>query len=589
MLPTTWEKIVAKLDFAFQPIVYSTTGKLFAVEALLRNVKKAGKFETIFEFFDAAYKEGILYQLDLELRRIALTKFSHINIDDIVLFYNLDNRLMRMSDYSVGNTTNILQDLNIEKKYLCFEISERGSMENPHEISSIVNLYKSEGFNIALDDYGTGISGLKLLYFSEPNFIKLDRFFIQDIEQDYKKKHFCSSIIDMAHSMGMQVIAEGVETKKEFFTCKDIGCDMIQGYFIQRPTVHVKEIELMSSVVIALNKNEKRSNVSNNELLNAIEKPKALSNKATMKEIFNYFKKNKERVFAPLVNEQGQLEGVIYEETVKHISYSQYGMALAQNTMINDKIKEYVNPALSVELSWGMDKIIETYSNSSSQKKGIFITQNNNYFGFISLNNLLKIIYNKNLFIAKNQNPLTKLPGNLYIEEFIADSFNEIENKNSHLLYFDFNDFKPFNDFYGFRKGDRVIILFAEILQKILGTNNFIGHIGGDDYFVGIRDKDSTDVYETAKLIQREFKHQVLSFYSNKDLKNAYIEIADRHGIKRRFDTMSVACAILEINKKSKIEYLDDTLAMVKKMSKKSKNPVSISLESGRINDETLS
>ena len=587
MLPSYWKKVLDKLDFAFQPIIYTNTGKLFGVEALLRNVKKAGKFDSIFDLFDAAYNVGILYQLDLELRKKALTKFSHIDISGIHLFYNLDNRLMRMSDYSMGNTTKILNELKIEQKHLCFEISERGSIDNPHEISNIVNLYKGEGFNIAIDDYGTGISGMKMLYFSEPNFIKIDRFFIQEIEQDFKKKHFCSSLIDMAHVMGMKVIAEGVETDKEFYTCRDMGFDMIQGYFIQRPTQQIDEIEAISSVLSKLNMSEKRSNNKLEELEKYILRPKTLSENSTMKELFNYFKSNRENIFVPLVDNKNNLVGIIYESDVKHISYSQYGMALAQNLLVSSKLKEFIKPATSVELSWGVDKILDAYSlaQQKEKKEGIFITKDDAYYGFISLNTLLEIVYNKNLFVAKNQNPLSKLPGNVYIEEFIQNCFSAKNRVMTHLVYFDFNDFKPFNDYYGFRKGDRAIILFSEILQKHLGTEDFIGHVGGDDFFVGFTGRNISHVYKKMKTIQKEFRNSILSFYTKDDLDNGYIYITDRHGIKRRFDTMSVACAILEVDIESNIQYLDGTLAMVKKMSKESKKPLAFSLITGSVID----
>jgi MFS family permease len=115
-------------------------------------------------------------------------------------------------------------------------------------ISDVINILKDKRFLIIyfimffVFFVFSGVSGLKLLYFSEANIIKIDRFFISNIDQDSKKKLFCSSIIDMAHIMGMQVIAEGVETQKEFYTCKDIGADFIQGFLVQKPTKNINEI-----------------------------------------------------------------------------------------------------------------------------------------------------------------------------------------------------------------------------------------------------------------------------------------------------------------------------------------------------------
>ncbi len=144
MLNEKWKNIVAKLDFALQPIVNIKSGKLFAVEALLRNYYEAGAFQTIFDLFDRAFEEEILYQLDIELRRKALEKFTLINIKDIHLFYNLDNRLLYMPDFTGGNTSAILDSLLLDKKIITFELSERGTIKDSSAISSMVKRYKQE-------------------------------------------------------------------------------------------------------------------------------------------------------------------------------------------------------------------------------------------------------------------------------------------------------------------------------------------------------------------------------------------------------------------------------------------------------------
>lgn len=196
-----WEKIIDQLDYAFQPIIYSHTGKLYAVEALLRGVQNANGLTSIDDLFDLAFNDGYLYELDLQLREKAISKFSNLSVENIKLFYNLDNRIIYNKSYSSGNTVNIL------KNSICFELREKGTSIEQNALSTMIQKYKDNGYSIAIDDFGIGVSGLKLLYFSEAQVIKLDRFFITNIDQDSKKKLFCSSIIEMAHIMGMQVIA----------------------------------------------------------------------------------------------------------------------------------------------------------------------------------------------------------------------------------------------------------------------------------------------------------------------------------------------------------------------------------------------
>lgn len=116
MLNEKWLKIIKKLDFAFQPIVNIKSGEIYAVEALLRNVKEAGGFHSIFNLFDDAFHDGILYQLDLELRHLAIQKFSTIDIKKLNIFYNLDNRILYTPDFKVGNTELILEKFNLDKQ-----------------------------------------------------------------------------------------------------------------------------------------------------------------------------------------------------------------------------------------------------------------------------------------------------------------------------------------------------------------------------------------------------------------------------------------------------------------------------------------
>ncbi|RXJ92167.1 GGDEF domain-containing protein [Malaciobacter molluscorum] len=567
--------LIDKLDYAFQPIVNTRTGKIYAVEALIRGYQNLG-FKTIPDLFDNLFDKELLYKVDLILRKKAFEKFNHIKIYNLKLFYNLDNRLLYMPDFKEGNTSLILKELNIKEESICFEITENGTMQNKLMINKILNNYKNEGFHIAIDDFGTGISGLELLYLSEAHFIKLDRFFIRNINKDSRKKLFCSSIVDMAHVMGIKVIAEGIEDIGEYYTCKDIDIDFIQGFLIARPTLNIAEIKDSYENVPNLFKNDKRK--SNNNLIDKtyIQYIEPLNINSTLHDLFLYFKEFPTNTFVPITDENSALVGVIYEVDIKKLSYSQYGMSLAQNKSFRSKLSTYIRSSLSIEVSWGIDKTLEMFNLRGNESKGIFVTKDNCYLGFINVNNLLSLSYKRNIEIAQNQNPLTKLPGNNQIDKFIQDSFKE--NQKTHIVYFDFNDFKPFNDYYGFRQGDRAILIFSELLQKELNKSSLIAHIGGDDFFVGFRNLDYKEVYEQINEIQILFKNSVSSLYNDEDIENGYIKTKDRFGEIREFDLLSVSSAIIEINQNSNSKNLDTILGKIKKASKQMKNPLGISI-----------
>ena len=569
-----WDEIIDKLDYAFQPIIYAQSGKLYAVEALLRNVQDIPNITTIDELFDLVFSNDYLYEFDLLLREKAIKKFANINIPNLKLFYNLDNRIIYNKNYSSGNTQKILTKYNLSKDKIIFELSEKGTSIEQNALSTMLQRYKQSGYSIAIDDFGIGVSGLKLLYFSEANIIKIDRFFISNIDQDSKKKLFCSSIIDMAHIMGMQVIAEGVETQKEFYTCKDIGADFIQGFLVQKPTKNINEILPIYNDISNLILDDKREDQNKFIDEQFIDKIEPLPVNSSLYDIILHFKKNTDHNFVPIIDEFRYFLGIIYESDIKKISYSQYGLSLAQNQNFSTTLLKYLKPALSVEMAWGIDKILEMYNLNFQNSLGIFITNSDKYLGFINLNSLLTMSYKRNIEIATNQSPLTKLPGNNQIEKFIANSFRNIQINTTHIIYFDFNDFKPFNDIYGFRQGDRAILIFSELLQKRYPKNSFIAHIGGDDFFVGLTDFAFEDVFKLTLDVQNEFEYSARNLYSKEDKEIGYIVSKDRFGTTRNFNLLSVSCAIVEINCKSNILNFDDTLNIMKKESKSSKEPV---------------
>ena len=570
-----WKNIINQLDYAFQPIVYSHTGKLYAVEALIRGVQNIDGLTSIDDLFDLAFNDGYLYELDLQLREKAISKFSNLNIDNIKLFYNLDNRIIYNKSYSSGNTAKILKKYGLNKNNICFELSEKGTAIEQNALSTMIQKYKESEYSIAIDDFGIGVSGLKLLYFSEANIIKLDRFFITNIDQDSKKKLFCSSIIEMAHIMGMQVIAEGIETAKEFYTCKDIGADFIQGYLVQKPTTKIKDITSTYLNILSLISEDKRLNTNAMIHDEFIETITPLKINTSLYDLFVHFKNETKNHFVPIIDEFENFLGIIYENDLKKISYSQYGLALAQNKTFSSTFVKYIKPALSVEISWGVDKILETYNLKANDSLGLFITDSGRYKGFINLNSLLTISYKRNIEIATNQNPLTKLPGNNQIERFLEKALNKNQKNTTHIIYFDFNNFKPFNDVYGFRQGDRAILIFSELLQKRYPKDVFIAHIGGDDFFVGMKNYNYEEVYDLTLKVQEEFHSSAKNLYTKKDKENNYLIAKDRFNEERKFDLLSVSSAIIEINSESNISDFDNTLNNIKKASKGSQTPIS--------------
>ncbi|MCX8110744.1 MAG: EAL domain-containing protein, partial [Syntrophorhabdaceae bacterium] len=205
-----WQKITEGLDFAFQPIVNIHNGTCLGFEALLRNYQDFG-FLTIHDLFDAVYRDGCLFRFDLILREKAIEKFTKIDgFHRLKLFFNLENRITISKDYKPGQTLEILKRFNLSPGSVCLEISERHEINCASNDLMLLKNYKKQTYRIAIDDFGSGYSGLQLLYYTEPDYIKIDRFFISGIEVDSKKKLFVAKVVNLAHILGITVIAEGI-------------------------------------------------------------------------------------------------------------------------------------------------------------------------------------------------------------------------------------------------------------------------------------------------------------------------------------------------------------------------------------------
>ncbi|MDH4944500.1 bifunctional diguanylate cyclase/phosphodiesterase [Sulfurimonas sp. C5] len=560
------------LDIAFQPIVNINTGKIYAVEALLRNFRDIG-CRSIFEVFDIMYKEGRLYCFDLALRRKAIKKFTLIeNYDNLKLFYNLDNRLFEMSDFTPGNTSKILQELNIKQENICFEISERHEVADIFGMEQVLQHYKNSNYCIAIDDFGVGYAGYKLLFDSTPDIIKIDRYFLQNIEKDTKKKMMVKSITHLAIDLGIKVIAEGVETEKEYLTCKEIGCHFAQGYFIQKPTLNVEEIQKKYPHVVEVIKNDKREKKGGN-ILKYIDHIEPIKSKYSMQKVVEYFKEKKNIPVVPVVNNSNEPVGIFYESQIKEYLYSPYGMSLLLNeNKDTSRLKNFIVKCPSTDIRSDITTIIELYSNNA-ESSGIIITQNTSYVGFLSASNIIKIMHEENLLAARDQNPLTKMPGNRVVEKTIST----LSCHKPHILcYFDLDNFKAYNDKYGFRNGDRIIQLFADILQKYLPSSFFKGHIGGDDFFV-CSEVTQEEEYKQIESILATFENQAKTFYSPEDRKRGHITSTDREGKKKEFKLLSVSASVLYVNPNNSSQYtnlINNILSDQKKIAKTDQNRI---------------
>ncbi len=543
-----WAAVLARLDFAFQPIVNIHTGHCFGYEALMRRHDDAG-FLTQFDFFDACHAEDLLADIEMVLHAKVLEKFSSIpHHDRVKLFLNLDNRSL-MRGLPAQRLARLLEQFGMSPGSVTFEISERHSLGSPAEAASLLRQFKHCNLRLAMDDFGTGYSGLQMLFLAEPDLIKIDRFFIANIAADSRQKTFVSKIVDIAHLLGAFVIAEGVETEHEYLVCKDIGCDMVQGYLVQRPTVDIAELSLRYEHVGLLAQRERRRHTADQRIIaEQIEHVEPLAIETDMGLVFERFRADPSASFVPVVDINHEPLGIVRECDLKEYVYSPFGRELISNRAFGKTLHHFLRSCPVADINATAEDILQAFSTTGGPgSEGIVMVDDLCYAGFLSAHSLLRVINEKNLQIARDQNPLTKLPGNNLIHEFISQALADPMIGYT-FAYLDFDNFKPFNDTYGFRLGDRAILLFAELLAKLMRREDtFIGHVGGDDFFVGFRsDHHDLCVERVAHLIT-VFGDDVLSFYDEPTRRAGWMTGQDRDGNTRRFPLLGVSAAVVHL------------------------------------------
>jgi len=377
------------------------------------------------------------------------------------------------------------------------------------------------------------------------------------------------------------VIAEAVESAKEFLACKDAGCTLAQGFFIQHPEISVKKMETSFPHVITAIKEDRREQSDDRKLLqNRIERIEAISTEETMNEVFARFRKEKDRNFLPVVDGEEQPVGIIRENDLKEYVYSAYGRDLLMNKSVGKSLKSFVSPCAVVDIHTDAEKILHAFS-ASETDDGVVVVDNMRYLGVLGAKSLLDILNEKNIQVARNQNPLSKLPGNGPIGEYLHRTMASETQEPVSFVYFDFDNFKPYNDKYGFRQGDRAILLFADILKKEVATKgHFIGHIGGDDFFAGFMGAPFEKTHKRVRKVNQLFKEGVENFYSNEDRERGYIEAKSREGELRRFPLLTVSAAIVEVNSccvKPDPEGISALIADLKKLAKQAPEKIAAS------------
>jgi diguanylate cyclase (GGDEF)-like protein len=562
-------------EFVFHPIVHVHTGHLFGVEAVFTGFT-GDHSETRNDLFDGAREKGLHHQADLLLRQKILTRFSAFRKENRGrVFLRLDHRVCRSPDYRPGRTLAMIEQLGLISSDICFVLQMTPDMIMDRHVVHILDRYRSQGFRTAVSGYDIRFHGVQVLDRTAPDYLILHRDLYRDFRENTKTQQAMSFVITYSHLADCRVIAGEVQTEEEFIQCREWGCDLIQGDVIQQPGDRLGAIKTCYDTIRQITRKDRRNHVDKNRCLTAgeITYLEPVSFDCTVVHVFDQFRTNPHTSFFPVIDQNGEPLGIVRETAFKEYFFSRFGRQLLENPSFGRDISRFVTRIPVADVHASLETLIEIYTRFNNNE-GLIMVDNLTYIGVLSTNSLLKLINEKQLIQARDQNPLTQLPGNNLIHDYLSSSLSD-EQADYHLIYFDFDHFKAFNDRYGFRSGDRVILMFAELLKKTaFSENRFVGHVGGDDFFMGIRNSTLKTVEDQMAALAREFKKNVESFYDFDTVKKGYLAAVDREGKKRNMPLMTVSVAILELAAGDKkgltVEDMANTLAGLKKKAKRS-------------------
>jgi diguanylate cyclase (GGDEF)-like protein len=221
----------------YQPKIDGFTSEVIGLEALIRWQHPENGLVPPDEFIPMAEETGMIVKIgEWVLREVCqqLNKWELQGFQLVPIAVNVSARQFSQSDL-VEVVSFIVDESGIDPKLLEIEVTETLVMQNPDQTIDILQTLTEKGINSSIDDFGTGYSSLAYLKRFPVSTLKIDREFISDLESGSNSVELVLAMISMAHSMGLKVVAEGVENKEEQEILRKMDCDFLQGYLFSRP------------------------------------------------------------------------------------------------------------------------------------------------------------------------------------------------------------------------------------------------------------------------------------------------------------------------------------------------------------------
>jgi len=551
-----------RLQPLLQPILDLDSGRIHGYEGLIRGPSDSILHSPL-ALLRAADQAGLRAETEILCIDVIVADFARQKLDGM-LFINLSPVVLETRGGLLDDLLSILKSNYLAPDRVVVELTEDGTPSDLQRLFDNLAEFRAKGLRFALDDLGEGYSSLRLWSELRPHYVKIDKHFISGINQDPVKLQFVRSLQQIAANSGARLIAEGVETRAELTLVRELGIGFGQGYFIGRPGATPG---LSLEVLDALKTSGRGSatpgfNVQASKLL--IEAP-ALDASDTNESALDRFKSHP-HLHALAVVRDGKPIGLVNRYTlIDHFSrvYVRELHGRRSCTQFMDPVPLVVDKSTPVE---ELSKLV-IHKGKATFTDGFIITDDGGYLGIGSGYDLMQVIMQLQIAAARYSNPLTLLPGNVPINSHIEHMLEA--GTRFWAAYCDLDNFKPFNDIYGYDRGDQVILLLSDVLKTgVDGGGDFLGHIGGDDFFVLFR---SEDWEARCQSILAEFEERARSLFEPRHVADGGYFSEDRCGrtVFHPLPSLSIGVVTVEPEYFQSHHEVATAAAVAKKQAKK--------------------
>lgn len=225
-----------RVESWFQPVFRAGTLELWGYELLMRGRGLDGSLISPLTLLDWARQEHLTFMLDRVVRELHLRAIGRVNVPSHCNFLvNFLPTAIYRPDFCLATTVRAARESGIAPERIIFEVVESEEVGDHEHLRRILAHYRDKGFGVALDDVGSGYSGLSLLGDLDPDLVKIDRELVRKAVASSSHRGICASLVRLGRENGHLVLAEGVETEAEWAVMEELGVDLFQGFLFGRP------------------------------------------------------------------------------------------------------------------------------------------------------------------------------------------------------------------------------------------------------------------------------------------------------------------------------------------------------------------